>query len=89
MVEVLISLSPSDRDMRDGLVTLPSLGQAAGVLQLVVELLHSLTLLIYLVYFGSHSLSTPNLRSVGSVSRRPTYYTWTPTEGQGAEFLYK
>ena len=31
MVEVLISLPPSGKDMRDGLVTLPSLGQAAGV----------------------------------------------------------
>lgn len=29
MVEVLISQSPSDWDMRDGLVTLPSLGQTA------------------------------------------------------------
>ena len=32
MVEILISLPPSGRDMRDGLITLPSLGQAAGVL---------------------------------------------------------
>ena len=30
MVEVLISLPPSGKDMRDGLVTLPSLGQTAG-----------------------------------------------------------
>jgi len=30
MVEVLISLPPSGKDMRDGLVSLPSLGQAAG-----------------------------------------------------------
>jgi len=29
-VEVLISLPPSGKDMRDGLVTLPSLGQTAG-----------------------------------------------------------
>jgi len=31
MVEILISSPPSGEDMRDGLVTLPSLGQAAGV----------------------------------------------------------
>ena len=31
MVEILISSPPLDEDMRDGLVTLPSLGQAAGV----------------------------------------------------------
>ena len=30
MVEVLISLPPSGKDMRDGLVILPSLGQTAG-----------------------------------------------------------
>jgi len=30
-VEVLISLPPSGKDMRDGLVTQPSLGQTAGV----------------------------------------------------------
>jgi len=29
-VEVLISLPPSGKDMRDGLVILPSLGQTAG-----------------------------------------------------------
>lgn len=29
MVEILISLPPSGKDMRDGLVTLPSLGQTA------------------------------------------------------------
>ncbi len=32
MVEVLISLPPSGKDMRDGLVTQPSLGQTAEVL---------------------------------------------------------
>ena len=31
MVEVLISLPPSGKDMRDGLVTQPSLGQTAEV----------------------------------------------------------
>jgi len=48
--------------MRDGLVTLPSLGQTAGVLQLVSEMLHSLTLLMYLVYYGFHHPSSPCLR---------------------------
>jgi len=48
MVEVLISQTPSVWDMRDGLVILPSLGQTAGVLQPIKELLHSLTSLMYL-----------------------------------------
>ena len=30
-MEVLISLPPSGRDMRDGFVTQPSLGQTAGI----------------------------------------------------------
>jgi len=58
--------------MRDGLVTLPSLGQTAGVLQLVSEMLHSLTLLMYLAYYGFHHLSSPRVRC--GVSRRPDYY---------------
>ena len=45
--------------MRDGLVTLPSLGQTAGVLQLVSGKLHSLTLLMYLSYYGFHHPSSP------------------------------
>ena len=72
MVEVLISLPPSGKDMRDGLVTLPSLGQTAGVLQLVSEMLHSLTLLMYLAYYGFRHLSSPRVRC--GVSRRPDYY---------------
>ena len=53
--------------MRDGLVTLPSLGQTAGVLQLVSEMLHSLTLLIYLVYYGFHHSSSPLFDGFGAV----------------------
>ena len=36
------------RDMKDGLVTLPSPGQAAGVVTTCKENLHFLTLLMYL-----------------------------------------
>ena len=55
MVEILISLSPSDRDMR-GMFYLLSLGKeispvSASVLQTVKRMLHSLTLLFYLARF--------------------------------------
>ena len=65
MVEILISLTPSVRDIR-GVFYLLSLGKvvrpvSASVLQLVSEMLHSLTLLIYLAYYGFHHLSSPHL----------------------------
>jgi len=63
MVEVLISLPPSGKDMR-GMFYLLSLGKvvrpfSARVLQLVSGVLHSLTLLMYLAYYGFHHLSSP------------------------------
>jgi len=56
MVEILISLSPSDRDIR-GIFYLRSLGKvirpvSASVLQTVKRTLHSLTLLFYLARFS-------------------------------------
>jgi len=76
MVEILISLPPSGKDIR-GIFYLRSLGKvirpvSARVLQLVSEMLHSLTLLIYLAYYGFHHLSSPRVRC--GVSRRPDYY---------------